>query len=190
MLARAEGHADAAGELRYAQAVGRALDDQAANAAFKALLLALPSEQDLAMEMRPADPAAIHGARKALRGVLAGELAERLARLHETLADRGPFSADAEAAGRRALRNAALDLLTAGPAEAVLDRARAHYGAADNMTDAIGGLSALVASAARRRKRRWPPSTPAGSMNPWSSTNGSPPRPATAAKARWIASSP
>ncbi|NBB17149.1 aminopeptidase N [Caulobacter sp. SLTY] len=145
MLARAEGQADAAGELRYAQAVGRALDDQAANAAFKALLLALPSEQDLAMEMRPADPAAIHGARRALREVMAGELAERLARLHEALADHGAFSADAEAAGRRALRNAALDLLTAGPAEAVLERARAHYGAADNMTDAMGGLTALVA---------------------------------------------
>jgi aminopeptidase N len=145
MLARATGEADEAGEIRFAQAVGRALDDQAANAAFKALILTLPSEQDLAMERQPADPAAIHGARKALRGVLAGELAERLARLHEALADHGPFSADADAAGRRALRNAALDLMTAGPAEAVMERARAHYGAADNMTDAIGGLTALVA---------------------------------------------
>jgi aminopeptidase N len=145
MLARADGQADPAGETRFAEALGRALDDQAANDAFKALLLSLPSEQDLAMEMQPADPAAIHEARDALRGRLAEVLADRLIRLHDALAHAGAFSADAEAAGRRALRNAALDLLTARPSEAVIKRARAHYGAADNMTDAIGGLTALIA---------------------------------------------
>jgi len=145
ILARANGKPDLAGETRFAGAMGRALDDQAADAAFKALLLALPSEQDLAMAMKPADPAAIHSARSALRGVLATELEDRLQRLHDALADGGTFSAEAGAAGRRALRNAALDLLTARPSPAVIERARSHYGAADNMTDAIGGLSALIA---------------------------------------------
>ncbi|MBI1406854.1 MAG: aminopeptidase N [Caulobacter sp.] len=145
ILDRAAGKADDAGELRFAQALGRALDDQAADDAFKALLLALPSEQDLAMAMKPADPAAIHASRSALRGVLAGTLEDRLQRLHDALIHAGDFSADAAAAGRRALRNAALDLLTARPSEAVIERARRHYGAADNMTDAIGGLTALIA---------------------------------------------
>ncbi|MBX3479615.1 MAG: aminopeptidase N [Caulobacter sp.] len=145
ILDRAAGKADEPGELRFAQALGRALDDQAADDAFKALLLALPSEQDLAMVMKPADPAAIHAARGALRGVLAETLETRLQRLHDALIHGGDFSADAAAAGRRALRNAALDLLTARPSEAVIERARAHYGAADNMTDAIGGLTALIA---------------------------------------------
>jgi aminopeptidase N len=145
LLDRAAGKPDETGESRFAQAMGRSLDDQAADDAFKALLLALPSEQDLAMEMRPADPAAIHAARLALRATLARTLAGRLERLHDALAHGGAFSADSAAAGRRALRNAALDLLTADPSEAVIERARGHYGAADNMTDAIGGLSALIA---------------------------------------------
>jgi aminopeptidase N len=145
MLARAGGKADEAGEIRYAEALGRALDDQSANEAFKALLLAQPSEQDLAMEMKPADPAAIHAARVALRGVLADVLSDRLGRLHDALAAGGTFSPDAASAGRRALRNAALDILTARPSAAVIERARRHYGSADNMTDAIGGLTALIA---------------------------------------------
>jgi aminopeptidase N len=145
LLNRAEGRPDETGEDRFAKAMGRALDDQAADEAFKALLLSLPSEQDIAMEMKPADPAAIHAARVSLRGRLATELKDRLERLHEALADAGPFSPAADAAGRRALRNAALDLLTASPSAAVVERARNHFGVADNMTDAIGGLSALVA---------------------------------------------
>src|SRR6185503_17377911 len=82
ILARASGEADEVGEERYAEAVGRALADQAADAAFKALLLNLPSEPDLALAMRPADPAAIHEAREALRLRLALHLDEELKRLH------------------------------------------------------------------------------------------------------------
>src|SRR6185503_7732022 len=71
ILMRAGGKPDEVGEERYAEAVGRALDDQASDPAFKALLLALPSEPDLALAMAPADPAAIHEARDALRQRLA-----------------------------------------------------------------------------------------------------------------------
>ena len=86
IIARAKGAPDEAGERRFAQAVGRALSDQSAEPAFKAMLLQLPEEADLALAMAPgADPAAIHAA--------------------------------------RALR---------------------HYSAATNMTDAMGGLEALM----------------------------------------------
>jgi len=144
ILVRAAGSADTAGETRFAQALGRALRDQASAPAFKALLLALPSETDLAVIRSPADPAAIHAARDALRACIATELRADLRALYEGLRDTGPFSADAEAAGRRSLRNAALDMLTAAPDEAILDLARAHFGSATNMTDSMGGLGALV----------------------------------------------
>ncbi len=49
ILASAAGRPDEVGEERFAEAMGRALDDQSADPAFKALLLALPSEPDLAM---------------------------------------------------------------------------------------------------------------------------------------------
>ena len=144
VLARAAGAADEVGETRFAEAVGRALNDQAAEPAFKALLLALPSEQDLAMAIRPADPAAIREARETLRTRMAVHLGDLLRRVHGGMQEAGEFSADAAAAGRRALRNAALDLLAADPHAENAARAGGHFEAAANMTDAIGGLNALI----------------------------------------------
>jgi aminopeptidase N len=144
ILARADGRADEVGEERYAEALGRALEDQAADPGFKALLMALPSETDLALVMAPADPAAIHAARDALLMRLAVHLEDRLRHLHTGLQDLGEFSPDAAGAGRRALRNAALDLLAANPRSDNVELAIGHFEAAANMTDAIGGLNALM----------------------------------------------
>jgi aminopeptidase N len=144
ILARAAGRPDEVGEERFAEALGRALDDQSAEPAFKAQLLALPSEGDLAVLSAPADPAAIRGAREALRLRIARHLGVTLRRLHGGLQEPGEFSADAQAAGRRALRNAALDLLAADPHPLNRERALGHFKAAANMTDAMGGLTALI----------------------------------------------
>ena len=144
ILARAAGRADEVGEERFAEAMGRSLDDQSAQPAFKALLLSLPSEPDLAVACVPADPAAIHHAREGLRTRVAVHLGEALRRLHAGLHDPAPFSPDAEAAGRRALRNAALELLAADSHPLNRDQARGHLAAAANMTDAMGGLTALM----------------------------------------------
>jgi aminopeptidase N len=144
ILARAAGAPDEVGEERYAAAVGRALADQSAEPAFKALILALPSEADLAQAMDPVDPAALHEAREALRARLAVHLGDDLRRLHGGLQEAGEFSTDAVSAGRRALHNAALELLTADPHAENLARAQGHFDAAANMTDAMGGLSALM----------------------------------------------
>ncbi|HYG26614.1 MAG TPA: aminopeptidase N [Caulobacteraceae bacterium] len=144
ICSRASGRPDEINETRFAEAIGRALSDQAAEPAFKALLLSLPTEQDLAMAMQPADPAAIREAREALRARIAIHLGELLHRLHGGMQDAGEFSADAQSAGRRALRNAALDLLSADRHSENIARAVGHFEAAANMTDAIGGLMALM----------------------------------------------
>ncbi len=144
LLARAYGTPDVAGEARYVAALGRALDDQAADDAFKALLLALPSEQDLALARPPADPAALHEAREALRRQTAETLRDRLERLHDGLRPAGAFSPDAASAGRRALRNAVLDTLAAAATPADVARAKAHYQEASDITQALGGLGALM----------------------------------------------
>jgi aminopeptidase N len=144
ITARAKGAPDEVGEERFAQALGRSLSDQAADPAFKALMLSLPSESDLALAMQPSDPAAIHAARDALRMRLSVHLEEDLKHLHIGLQELGEFSPDAASAGRRALRNAALDLLAANPRSDVAELADGHYRAAVNMTDSIGGLNALM----------------------------------------------
>ncbi len=144
ILSRAAGQPNEVGEERYAEAVGRALTDQASDNAFKALLLALPAETDLALLRSPVDPAAIHEAREALRLRLALHLGAELRRLHTGLQDLGEFSPDAAGAGRRALRNAALELMAANPRNDIADIALGHFRAAVNMTDQIGGLNALM----------------------------------------------
>jgi len=144
ILRRAKGQPDEVGEERYAQAIERALSDQAAESAFKALLLGLPSETDLALATTPSDPSAIHTARETLKQRLALHLADHLKRLHMGLQDLGDFSPDAASAGRRALRNAVLDLLASNPRSDIADLAEGHYRAALNMTDSIGGLNALM----------------------------------------------
>jgi aminopeptidase N len=144
MLARAAGRPDDAGEKRFAAALARALTDQSSEAAFKALLLSLPSEQELSLASSPADPAAIHAARDELRARLAVGLNDRLQALHADLGQAGDFSPDAVSAGRRALGNAALDLLAATPTDSIADLASRHYDQAANMTDAMGGLNALM----------------------------------------------
>jgi aminopeptidase N len=144
ILARAAGRPDEVGEERFADAMGRALEDQSSAPAFKAQLLALPAEGDLAVVSSPADPIAIHDARDALRSRIARHLGVALRRLHGGLQEPGTFTADAAAAGRRALRNAALGLLAADPHVLNLERAKGHFAAAANMTDAMGGLNALI----------------------------------------------
>ena len=144
IIARVRGQADEVNETRFAEALGHALQDAAADDAFKALLLELPSETDLASALAPqADPSLIHDAREALRARIAVHLSGLLTGLHGALQSGGDFSPDAASAGRRALRNATLDMLVADPHAANLERASRHFDAAKNMTDAVGGLSAL-----------------------------------------------
>lgn len=115
--------------------------------AFAAQILALPSEGDLADEMgADTDPDAIFSARQTLRRRLGTGLRERLTHLRETLAEPAgtPFSPDADAAGRRALRNAALDLIAAADAGAGTALAQAQIEAATNMTDRLAGLATLA----------------------------------------------
>jgi aminopeptidase N len=131
-----------------AAALAAFLDGEAlADPAFAALVLALPSEADVANEIgAEIDPDAIHRARHALRRTLAAGLAERFRHLRDALADAPgtPFSPDAASAGRRALRNAALDLLTATDPDGATAQAEAQMAGATTMTDRLAALSVLA----------------------------------------------
>lgn len=146
MTAQVRGQeADAAA---FVGALGAFLDAQALrDPAFAAQVLALPSEGDIADEMGTnIDPDAIYRARRDLRRRLGADLRARLTALREALSEPAgaPFSPDAAPAGRRALRNAALDLIAAADARAGADLARAQIAAATNMTDRLAGLATLA----------------------------------------------
>ncbi|MBE7246033.1 MAG: aminopeptidase N, partial [Actinomycetospora chiangmaiensis] len=132
----------------FAQALDRFLDAEAlADPAFAALVLALPSEGEAADSVPSGvDPDAIHRARHALRAHLGQALRPRLERLDAALAPVAgtPYSPDAASAGRRSLRNAALDLIAAGDPEAGAQRAAARLSSATNMTDRLAALGTLA----------------------------------------------
>ncbi|MBV9219441.1 MAG: aminopeptidase N, partial [Methylobacteriaceae bacterium] len=122
------------------------------DAAFTALAVTLPSEGDLAREIgQDVDPDAIRKAREYLRASLGRTLSETLLRLYESLASDAPYTPDAASAGRRALRNAMLDLVAAGDPELGAELAARQFHGANNMTDRIAALAilSLIAGDAR-----------------------------------------
>jgi aminopeptidase N len=128
------------------------LTDRSLEPAFIAQLITLPTEADIAREIASdVDPDAILAARQSLRRAIALSLSETLRGTHEQLAPHGPYSPDATAAGRRALKNACLDLLVASGEASEVSRATDQYNAADNMTDRMAALHALAHCAVPER---------------------------------------
>ena len=122
--------------------------------AFAAQAMTLPTEADIAREIgEDVDPDAIYAARKTLRGALGRKHSRALADLHEWLADSRPFSPDAEAAGRRALRNVALALYADGDVIEGLERAHRQLAEADNMTERFGALTQIILKPNAGRER-------------------------------------
>jgi len=125
----------------YAQALDKAGDDQA----LAAQLLIVPSVDDIAGEIGTnIDHAQIHAVVKAFKLRVANTLRPALLQLYPKLAGQGAFSPDAKEAGRRALRSVVLSLLCQGGDVEGLGLAQTLYATADNMTDCMAALSALV----------------------------------------------
>jgi aminopeptidase N len=126
-------------------ALGAILGDKKLEPAFIALMLAPPGEADIAREIgSDVDPEAVFKARRSLCATIGKTHSDALARAYEQMLTRGPYSPDAASSGRRALKNACLDLLAAAKADGALARARAQYDGADNMTDRMAALGTVA----------------------------------------------
>jgi aminopeptidase N len=120
---------------------------------FTAQVLTLPGEADIAREIgENVDPEAIYSARQNLRANLGRSLTNELGRLYRDLAADAVYSPDASSAGRRALRNTALDLLAAGDDDAGAELAKIQFEGATNMTDRVAALSVLCLTASDARE--------------------------------------
>jgi aminopeptidase N len=109
------------------------------------MAMALPGEGDMAREIgEDVDPDAIRLARETQRSANAARCLEALLGLRRRLASHGAYSPEAGAAGRRALANAALDLMAAADARLAEAEARRQMDAASNMTDRMAALVTLV----------------------------------------------
>jgi len=126
------------------RALAAILDDTALEPAFVALALVPPGEGDIAREIgRDIDPDAIFRARAALRAAIGQQLGPALTTLYDRMALSGDYSPDAQSAGRRAMRNVAIDLLAATGKPAVIARVCRQYETANNMTDRMAALVTL-----------------------------------------------
>ena len=125
-------------------ALAAILEDTALEPAFVALALVPPGEGDVAREIgRDIDPDAIFRARAGLRAAIGEQLGPALTTLYDRMALSGDYSPDAQSAGRRALRNVAIDLLAATGKPAVIARVCRQYETANNMTDRMAALVTL-----------------------------------------------
>lgn len=110
--------------------------------AFRAQVLALPSESDIARELGGNnDPDAIHAGRQGIITLIAKAGADVFESLFSEMRIEGPFTPDAASAGKRALRSSALAYLTS--VDGTPTRAAEAYARADNMTDMVQALTVL-----------------------------------------------
>jgi aminopeptidase N len=134
----------------FVEAMRATLRDAALDAAFKELVLTLPSESYVAENLAVVDPQRIHTAREAMRSQLATELRDDWAWAFEAHQVVGGYSPDPVSSGRRALANLALSMLcldAVAQGDAIWPgRAYQRFKDAANMTDRIGALAALVNS--------------------------------------------
>jgi aminopeptidase N len=126
-----------------AELPGELAADSRLEPAYRALMLSLPAEADIAREIGAnIDPDAIHEAREALARAIAEANAGGFERIMIELHDPGPFSPDAASAGRRSLKNTLLDYVSVGSANPSL--AARQFQAATNMTDRAAALTILA----------------------------------------------
>lgn len=154
ILSAVKGHGHVELDARFIEAMRGVLRHPTLDAAFKELVLTLPSEAYVAEQLDVVDPQRIHTVRESLKVQLAHALHEDWAWAYEANAELGGYSPDTLSAGRRALANLALAMLTL---EGVnrhnpiwVGKAYQRFKDATNMTDRLGALSALVTAHADR----------------------------------------
>ncbi|MSQ57251.1 MAG: aminopeptidase N [Limnohabitans sp.] len=118
------------------------------DAAFKDLVLTMPSETYMAEQLSVVDPLRIHQTRENMHTQIAMQLKEDWIWAFENHNTAGTYEPDAVSSGRRALKSLALTYLCLADANANKStwhqKALHAYKHANNMTDRSNALSALV----------------------------------------------
>ncbi|HYD15594.1 MAG TPA: aminopeptidase N [Hyphomicrobium sp.] len=137
----------------FVKALGAAVDHGDLEPAYRAELLKLPSQADIARVIgRNVDPGLIFRAHRQLAKATGALLGSLLEGLYDEMRAKGAFSPDAQSAGRRSLRNASLTLLTARGTDDDEARLAQHFFKAGNMTDEAHSLMLLAAGSHPERE--------------------------------------
>ena len=134
----------------FVQAMRDVLRHPTLDAAFKELVLTLPSETYIAEQLDVVDPQRVHAVREAMREQLALALEHDWQWAWEHHRDSGGYRPDPVSSGRRALSGLALTMLCLAArhtGDAVWPgKAYQRFKDASNMTDRFNALTALVSS--------------------------------------------
>jgi aminopeptidase N len=137
-------------DAAYLQAMRAVLRHPTLDAAFKELVLTLPSETYIAEQLEVVDPQRVHAVRETMREQLAEALQDDWAWAFDTHKDNGAYRPDPVSTGRRALAGLALTMLCLAAREngspVWPGKALQRFKDAGNMTDRFNALSALVSS--------------------------------------------
>lgn len=134
---------DVAISSEFMELLGAILIDDRLEPAFRALCLQVPSETEIARIIsQNIEPERIFAIRTQLMQKIAGEHQQKFMTIYKQMIAKSPYTPDASQAGIRALKNLALDYLCI--AQKTVTLANQHYLQADNMTDRMAGLAALI----------------------------------------------
>jgi aminopeptidase N len=129
----------------FAEALTRTLKDNSADAAFKALMLELPAEAEIAATVRhEVDADHIRESRRALRSAIALHMLPALEDTFAGTAEASAYRPDTAGTGRRSLRYAALSLIAAAEPARGLVLAGQELEEPGNMTAEMGALAAVL----------------------------------------------
>ncbi|WP_274943990.1 aminopeptidase N [Govanella unica] len=128
------------------EAYRRVLSDHTADKALIAETLTLPSEGDIAAEMRVIDTDAIHTARSFMRATLGRVLGPEFHELYKANQTSDSYRFTAGDVAARQLKNMALGYLMAVGSLDATTLALRQFAVADNMTDEAAALRVLVQS--------------------------------------------
>lgn len=131
--------------LHVADAFRAVLLEENSDPALMALILTLPSENEIAELFDTIDPQAIAVVREALVRTLAEELTDELQAVYRDN-QTGEYRIEHADIGRRALKNVCLSYLAFADATAADKLVSDQYHSANNMTDSIAALAASVAA--------------------------------------------
>ncbi len=151
--ASAEAGAVPASAALLLEAWRSALGDAALDDGLVSELMSLPSEAELAQRQDRVDIEAIHHAHGGLIRFLVEALGDDISGRYRSLAERKAWSGDGLAVASRRLKNQLLQLLVVGDAKRGGPLAVAQFQAADNMTDRLTALRALVHTGHARSER-------------------------------------
>ncbi len=135
----------AAPDRGYLDGLRAVLTDRTLDPAYRALMMGLPSQSDLASTLHNAgqtpDPAALYAATDAMRAAQAVHFGDDLADLYAENRVTDPYRPDAAQSGKRSLAGGILALLSRVDGG---QQAARQYAAADNMTEQLGALACLL----------------------------------------------